>query len=94
MADFINFMTRNAGLDRPIVDRTGLTGRYDFKLHWTPDDAQWSRAAPDAPRPSDDANPAPPLYTALQEQLGLKFSAVKAPVEIFVVDHVERPSEN
>jgi uncharacterized protein (TIGR03435 family) len=94
MADFINFMTRNAGLDRPIVDRTGLTGRYDFKLHWTPDDAQWSRAAPDAPRPPDDANPAPPLYTALQEQLGLKFSAVKAPVEIFVVDHVERPSEN
>jgi uncharacterized protein (TIGR03435 family) len=94
MADFINFMTRNAGLDRPILDRTGLTGRYDFKLNWTPDDAQWSSVVPNVPRPSDDANPAPPLYTALQEQLGLKFSAVKALAEVFVINHVEKPSEN
>ncbi len=94
MADFVNFMTRNAGLDRPILDRTGLTGKYDFKLSWTPDDAQWSSVVPDVPRPSDDANPAPPLYTALQEQLGLKFSAAKAPAEVLVIDHVEKPSEN
>ena len=94
MADFINFMTRNAGLDRPILDRTGLTGRYDFKLSWTPDDAQWSSVASNVPRPSEDANPAPPLYTALQEQLGLKFSAVKALAEVFVIDHVEKPSGN
>jgi uncharacterized protein (TIGR03435 family) len=94
MADFINFMTRNAGLDRPILDRTGLTGRYDFKLSWTPDDAQWSSVAPNVPRPSDDANPAPPLYTALQEQLGLKFSAAKALAEVYVIDHLEKPSEN
>ena len=93
MADFINFMTRNAGLDHPILDRTGLTGRYDFKLSWTPDDAQWSSVAPDVPRP-DDANPAPPLYSALQEQLGLKFSAAKALAEVYVIDHVEKPSEN
>jgi uncharacterized protein (TIGR03435 family) len=94
MADFINFMTRNAGLDRPIQDRTGLTGRYDFKLSWTPDDAQWSSVAPNVPRPSDDANPAPPLYTALQDQLGLKFSAAKALAEVYVIDHLEKPSEN
>jgi len=94
MADFINFMTRNAGLDRHILDRTGLTGRYDFKLSWSPDDAQWSSVAPNVPRPSDDANPAPPLYTALQEQLGLKFSAVKALAEVYVIDHVEKPSQN
>ena len=94
MADFINFMTRNAGLDRPILDQTGLTGKYDFKLSWTPDDAQSSSAAPDVPRPSDDANPPPPLYTALQEQLGLKFSAAKALAEVLVIDHVEKPSEN
>jgi uncharacterized protein (TIGR03435 family) len=94
MADFINFMTRNAGLDRPILDRTGLTGRYDFKLSWTPDDAQGSGVAPNVPRPSDDANPAPPLPTALQEQLGLKFFAAKAFAEVYVIDHVEKPSEN
>jgi uncharacterized protein (TIGR03435 family) len=50
--------------------------------------------APDVPRPSDEANPAPPLYTALQEQLGLKFSVVNALAEVFVIDHVEKPSEN
>ena len=94
MADFINFMTRNAGLDRPILDQTGLTSRYDFKLSWTPDDAQWSSVAPDVPHPSDEANPAPPLYTALQEQLGLKFTAAKALAEVFVIEHVEKPSEN
>jgi uncharacterized protein (TIGR03435 family) len=94
MADFLNFMTRNAGLDRPILDRTGLTGKYDFKLRWTPDDAQGSALAPDTPRPSGDANPAPPLYIALQEQLGLKFSAAKALAEVYLIDHVEKPSEN
>jgi uncharacterized protein (TIGR03435 family) len=94
MADFINFMTRNAGLDRPIVDRTGLTGRYDFRLSWTPDDSQWSTVAPNVPRPTDDANAAPPLYTALQEQLGLKLSVTKALTEVYVIDHVEKPSAN
>jgi uncharacterized protein (TIGR03435 family) len=85
MVDFLNFMTRNAGLDRPILDRTGLTGRYDFKLTWTPDDAQGSSMPP---------NEAPPLYTALQEQLGLKLSATKAPAEVYIVDHVEKPGGN
>jgi uncharacterized protein (TIGR03435 family) len=85
MVDFLNFMTRNAGLDRPILDRTGLTGRYDFKLTWTPDDAQGSSMPP---------NEAPPLYTALQEQLGLKLSAAKAPAEVYIVDHVEKPGGN
>ena len=94
MTDFINFMTRNAGLDRPILDQTGLTGKYDFKLSWTPDDAQWSSVTPDVPRPADDANPAPPLYTALQEQLGLKFSAAEALAEVYVLEHIEKPSEN
>ncbi len=94
MTDFINFMTRNAGLDRPILDQTGLTGKYDFKLSWTPDDAQWSSVTLDVPRPADDANPAPPLYTALQEQLGLKFSAAEALAEVYVLEHIEKPSEN
>jgi uncharacterized protein (TIGR03435 family) len=93
MADVVNFMNRNAGLDRPILDKTGLTGRYDFKLKWTPDDAQSSGVAPNVPRP-DDANPAPPLYAALQEQLGLKLVATRAIAEVYVIDHIETPSEN
>jgi uncharacterized protein (TIGR03435 family) len=83
MADVINFMNRNAGLDRPILDRTGLTGRYDFKLRWTPDGTA-----------ADDANIAPSLSVAFQEQLGLKLSATRALAEVYVIDHVEKPSEN
>jgi uncharacterized protein (TIGR03435 family) len=94
MYDVINFMNRNAGLDRPILDRTGLTGRYDFKLSWTPDDAQGNSVAPNVPRPADDANPVPSLYVAFQEQLGLKLSATKALAEVYVIDRVEKPSEN
>ena len=86
IADFINFMNRNAGLDRPIVDQTGLSGRYDFKLSWTPDDIQ-------AGQPEAE-HPAPPLFTALQEQLGLKLSATKTTTEIYVVEHIEKPSAN
>ena len=63
------------------MDRTGLKGFYDFLLTWTPDEAQ-----ADAPGPS--------LFTAIQEQLGLKLESTKGPVEILVVDRAERPSEN
>jgi uncharacterized protein (TIGR03435 family) len=69
--------------DRPLVDQTGLTGQYDFTLCYTPDDAQ--TADPDA---------APGLFTALQEQLGLKFVPATVPVDVFVIDHVTKPSEN
>jgi uncharacterized protein (TIGR03435 family) len=76
---------------RPIVNHTGLTGTYDLTLHWTPDQ-------PAAPNP-DGTAPAPvdsgvSIFTALQEQLGLKLAPAKAPVEIIVVDNIERPSEN
>ena len=69
--------------DRPVVNRTGLSGRYDFKLRWTSDETR--TAAPDAP---------PGLFTAIQEQLGLKLVSAKAPVDVLVIDHVERPSAN
>ncbi len=67
-------------LGRIVVDRTGLTESYDFTLEWAPDDA------PDSP--------APPLVTALREQLGLRIEPQKAPVEVIVIDSIERPSEN
>jgi uncharacterized protein (TIGR03435 family) len=77
-------------LDRPVVDRTGLDGRFDFTLEWTPE--------PDRPSPPGADAPAdllgPTLREALREQLGLKLESTKAPLQILVVDHVERPSEN
>jgi len=78
-------------LDRPIVDQTGLTGRYDFTLKWTPDEFQFGGSDGKAAAPTDDA---PDLFTAMQKQLGLKLESTKAAAEVFAVDHVERPSEN
>jgi uncharacterized protein (TIGR03435 family) len=69
-------------LSRNVVDKTGLSGNYDIDLRWTPDEQQ---GTPDA---------GPTLFTALEEQLGLKLVPAKGPVEIFVVDHVERATEN
>ena len=69
--------------DRPVVDRTGLSGRYDFKLRWTSDETR--TAAPDAP---------PGLFTAIQEQIGLKLEPVKAMADVLVIDKVERPGAN
>ena len=70
-------------MDLPVVNQTGLEGIFNFKLHWTPDNA---RAASNA----DDVS----IFTALEEQLGLRLHAAKAPVPVLVIDHVERPSEN
>ena len=81
----------------PVLDRTGLAGKYDFKLGWTPDDDQVQSLSPGAPkdRPASplDSN-APAIFEAIQEQLGLKLVSGKGPVEVFVIDHVERPSAN
>ncbi len=72
----------SGAVGRVVEDKTGLTGKYSFTLHWTPDDQQGS---PDA---------GPTLFTALEEQLGLKLISDKAPVDVLVVDHIERPTEN
>ena len=85
-------------MDKPVVDQTGLTAKYDFTLKWTPDDSQFAqfRGAVTAPPPAagDNPNAPPSLYTAMQEQLGLKFSATKAMDDVIVIDHVEKPSAN
>ena len=80
-------------LDRPVVDKTGITGTFDFTLKWTPDETQFSALGLRAPSPEDNAT-APPLFEALQEQLGLKLEPQKIPAEVLVIDHVERPSQN
>ncbi len=74
-------------LGRVVVDRTGLDGRYELSLKWTPDDAA-------APSSTANADAGPSIFTAIQEQLGLKLESGKGPVPILVVDHIETPSEN
>jgi len=93
MADFAGVM-QLAVLDRPVVDKTGLQGRYDFVLTWTPDETQFASFGVRIPSPSNAADAPPVLFTAVQEQLGLKFDSVRAPVEVLVIDRVEKPSEN
>jgi len=78
----------SAGIGRPVLDRTGLTGSYDYKLRWT----SGMSAAPDG-TPAD-AGGQPSIFTAIQEQLGLKLESGKGPTELVVIDNVEKPSEN
>jgi uncharacterized protein (TIGR03435 family) len=92
MADFAGVM-QGSVLDRPVVDRTGLPGRYDFTLNWTPDESQFAGMGVRVPPPPPDAQ-APSLFTAMQEQLGLRLDSTRAQVEVFVIDRIERPSEN
>lgn len=93
MEDFCQLM-QSAVLDRPVVDQTGLQGRYNFLLKWTPDESQFGGMGIKVPPPSDAADAPPPLYTAITEQIGLKLEAGKAPVRVLVVDHVDHPSAN
>ncbi len=85
MAAFAVFLSREMG--RPVLDASGISGVFDFKLEWSVQDG--AAKAPDA---NEIAGPS--IFTALQEQLGLKLESTKGPVEIIVVDHAEKPTEN
>jgi uncharacterized protein (TIGR03435 family) len=93
IADFAGLM-QAAVLDRPVVDQTRLPGRYDFTLTWTPDEFQFGGQVANTPAPPGNAEAPPDLFTAMQQQLGLKFESTKAPAEVLAIDHVEKPSEN
>ena len=97
MASLVRPLSRVLG--RTVLDKTGLTGKYDFTLEWEPDDsAPISRSA--AGSQSGNDNDTPPdtegssLFTALQEQLGLKIQSQKGPITVIAIDHVEEPSPN
>jgi uncharacterized protein (TIGR03435 family) len=87
-------------LGRPVVNKTGLSGRFDIHLEYTPDSpaaglprGQGTADDPNEPAPAADTG-TPSIFTAMQEQLGLKLESAKGPVELLIIDHVERPSEN
>jgi uncharacterized protein (TIGR03435 family) len=86
--DTIGILARELAqvLGRPVLNQTGMSGRYDVSLRWTPDDA--AAAAPSTP------DVPPDIFTAIQEQLGLKLESTKEPVPVLVIDSVEKPSPN
>jgi uncharacterized protein (TIGR03435 family) len=84
MGEWSEMLTAQFG--RPVIDKTGLTGNYDFVLKYK---GRWDRD-----RSAEDLDPTPPMDRALQEELGLKVEVAKGPVKVLVVDHVEKPSEN
>ena len=95
----LQFLSRQLG--RTIIDQTGLTGNYDFKLQWNqerpsglPPGAAPGFAPPGAAPASPDADAGPSIFTALEEQLGLKLESSKGPVNVLVIDHIEKPSAN
>ena len=77
--------------DRPVIDKTGITGMFEFRLIWAFDPAAGPTRGPGTV-PSDPSGPS--IFTALQEQLGLKLESAKGPVEVLAIDSVQRPSEN
>ena len=97
MTELIAALSRLLG--RPAVDHTGLVGVYDVKVQWTPDQLRDFKASPDLPPntlprvngvPFDPEGPS--IFTALQQQLGLKLESTRGPVDVVVIDHVEKPT--
>jgi len=82
MAQLANQFSKRNGVDRPVLDKTGLSGGYDYKLEW----GDYGAASADADVVS--------IFTAIQDQLGLKLEPTKAPVEVLIVDFAAKPSEN
>ena len=89
MRDFTAVLQR-AVLDRPVVDKTGLTGRYDFDLDWAQSEREFGGEIEAAPASASS----PPFVTALEQELGLKLMATRGPAEAFVVEKAEKPSAN
>jgi uncharacterized protein (TIGR03435 family) len=94
MTEFAGFLQARV-LDRPVVDQTGVSGKFDFTLDWRPDLSQLGPpGATPPPQLPPEVEARPDLFTAIQEQLGLKLESSRAPVEAYVIDKVEKPSEN
>jgi uncharacterized protein (TIGR03435 family) len=90
MAYFVRVLTNE--LRKPVIDNTGLAGAYDFTLEFAPEHAPPAVSNDPGAPPSEPG--AASIFTAIQQQLGLKLEAGRGPVQIFVIDHIERPSGN
>ena len=86
VAALLNLLKGASG--RPVVDKTGLTGKYDISLHWAPD----LGASSPGSAPPDDTLPS--IYTALEDHLGLKLEPTKGTIPTLIIDHIEPPTEN
>lgn len=93
MQNFTSFLQMLV-LDRPVVDRTELTGKYDCSVTFTPDDSEFNGHPPKLPPPAENTEAAPNLFAAFQQQLGLKLEAQKTQVDVIAIDHAEKPSAN
>jgi uncharacterized protein (TIGR03435 family) len=93
MVDFTGFLQQLV-LDRPVVDQTGLAAKFDFTVTFSPDDSQFNGHPPPFAKTAEGVEPAPSLFEALHEQLGLKLEAKKTQVDVIAIDHVEKPSAN
>jgi uncharacterized protein (TIGR03435 family) len=92
IAEFASVLPHGA-VDRPVVDKTGIAGRYDFVLDWAPDESDFDgMMRTRLPLADDSAEPG--LFEAVQQQLGLKLVPTRGPIETIVLDHVDRPSDN
>jgi len=92
MFNFIQTLSQQLG--RPVIDKTELKGLYDIKLQWTPEMGQGPVApgGPEPPPPPDTSGPS--IFTAVQEQLGLRLESAKGPVDVVVIDSIQKPTEN
>jgi uncharacterized protein (TIGR03435 family) len=93
MADFVRYL-QMVVVDRPVADETELAGKFDFLLTFMPDDSLFRGHPPVQPDQTEASDPAPGLFTAIDEQLGLKLAPEKHSVQVLVVDHVQKPSPN
>jgi len=94
MGDFAGVLQAMV-LDRPVVDETGLEGKFDFVVKFTPDDSMFNGHPPTLPTKADNtAEASPSLFDAVQQQLGLKLEAQKTAVDVIAIDHLEKPSAN
>ena len=89
MASFVEALSRMLG--KRVLNKTGLDGNFDVSIEFSPDEIRLAQLPPDAPRPETTG---PSIFTAIQEQLGLRLDSQKAPVETIVVDRAEKPGEN
>ena len=93
IANFIQVLSQQLG--RPVIDKTGLKGFYDIKLQWTPDlGGPFIKPGGTEPAPPPPDTSGPSIFTAIQEQLGLRLESAKGPVEVLVIDSVQKPTEN